>query len=53
MQEIAADFMELYPNVKVQLNFGGSNVLKHKLLKDLMWDLFLSAKFKQYDELCS
>ena len=51
MQEIAADFMELYPNVKVQLNFGGSNVLKTQIVEGFDVDLFLSANFKQYDEL--
>lgn len=48
MNEIAEKFMEEYPEVQVDYNFGGSGALSQQIIKGAPADLFLSASEEHF-----
>lgn len=51
LEEIAAQFQEDYPNIKVQFNFGGSGSLKGQIEQGAPVDVFISASTAKFNEL--
>ena len=51
LKEIASQFQEDYPNIKVQFNFGGSGSLKEQIEQGAPVDVFISASTEKFNEL--
>lgn len=51
LQEIAAQFHEEYPNIKIQFNFGASGTLKQQIEQGAPVDIFISASTTEFQEL--
>lgn len=51
LEEIKSIYQNKNPNIKINLNFGASSVLKTQIQEGAEVDVFLSANFSHYDDL--